>query len=199
VAQLQRDDAYRQLEQLKLQLEEKNAILEQLSAQDGLTGIANRRRFDESLQGEWRRCAREQAPLSVIMVDVDMFKKFNDHYGHQTGDDCLRRVAQRLRQVPQRPGDLVARYGGEEFVLLLPGTDADGAVVVAEQLRRGVLELGIPHAASEVSEIVTISLGVATRVPELEKAATSLVGLADESLYEAKRSGRNRLVRSNAA
>jgi two-component system chemotaxis family response regulator WspR len=199
VAQLQRDDAYRQLQAMKLQLEEQNAVLARLSQQDGLTGIGNRRRFDDSLTGEWRRCARETAPLSLVLIDVDMFKKYNDHYGHQAGDDCLRKVAHTLRDCAQRPGDVVARYGGEEFVVLLPGTDAAGAAFVAEQLRQRVVDLALPHEASAVSSIVTISLGVATCVPSLDVQATSLVGTADANLYEAKRSGRNRLVCSSAA
>ncbi len=199
VAQLQRDDAYRQLQALKLQLEEQNAILAQLSSQDGLTGIGNRRRFDEGLVAEWRRCARERVPLSIILIDVDMFKKFNDHYGHQAGDDCLRQVAQQMRDCAQRPGDVVARYGGEEFVVLLPGTDAAGAAFVAEELRKGVVGLGIKHEASSVSDIVTISLGVATCLPDADQAPTQLVGRADENLYQAKRTGRNRLVCSSAA
>jgi two-component system chemotaxis family response regulator WspR len=199
VAQLQRDDAYRQLEAMKQQLEQQNAVLEQLSQQDGLTGIGNRRRFDDALEGEWRRCARERSPLSLILVDVDMFKKYNDHYGHQAGDDCLRKVAHGLRAGAQRPGDVVARYGGEEFVVLLPGTDRAGAVFVAEQLRQRIFELGIRHEASAVADVVTISLGVASRVPEHDAPATQLVGLADEGLYEAKRNGRNRLVCREAA
>jgi two-component system chemotaxis family response regulator WspR len=194
VAQLQRDDAYRQLEALKLKLERQNAILEELSSQDGLTGIGNRRRFDDALEGEWRRCRRERVPLSIILVDVDLFKKYNDHYGHQEGDDCLRQVAAQIRASAQRPGDIAARYGGEEFVILLPGTDAAGAVYVAEQLRQRVQALAIPHAESGVAKVVTISLGVATCLPDTESHPGSVVGLADARLYEAKRSGRNRLV-----
>jgi two-component system chemotaxis family response regulator WspR len=199
VAQQQRDDAYHQLETLKQQLEEQNAILAQLSSQDGLTGIGNRRRFDEGLVAEWRRCARERAPLSIILIDVDMFKKFNDHYGHQAGDDCLRQVAQQMRECAQRAGDVVARYGGEEFVVLLPGTDAAGAAFVAEQLRQRVLGRAIKHEASSVCEVVTISLGVATCVPDADQPPAQLVGRADENLYQAKRSGRNQLVCSSAA
>ena len=199
VAQLQRDDAYRQLQMLKQQLEEQNAVLARLSQQDGLTGIGNRRRFDDSLTGEWRRCAREKSPLSLVLIDVDMFKKYNDHYGHQAGDDCLRKVALTLRECAHRPGDVVARYGGEEFVVLLPGTDGPGAAFVAEQLRQRVVAMALPHEASAVSDIVTISLGVATCVPTADAAAATLVGAADANLYEAKRSGRNRLVCSSAA
>jgi two-component system chemotaxis family response regulator WspR len=199
VAQMQRDDAYRQLQAMKLQLEEQNAVLARLSQQDGLTGIGNRRRFDDSLTGEWRRCAREAAPLSLILIDVDMFKKYNDRYGHQAGDDCLRKVAHTLRECAQRPGDVAARYGGEEFVVLLPGTDAAGAAFVAEQLRERVVDLALPHEASTVATIVTISLGVAACMPSLEVQPATLVGTADANLYEAKRSGRNRLVCSSAA
>lgn len=168
-------------------------ILRQLSFMDGLTGIANRRRFDETLEREWRRCGRSKLPLSVIMLDVDHFKRFNDHYGHHAGDECLRTVARILAEEVKRPGDFVARYGGEEFVCLLPETDGDGAAQVAERLRNAVLLQAIPHAASPTAPQVTISLGYASTVPPPDRASQGLVSLADAMLYEAKNRGRNQM------
>ncbi|MCW2235791.1 PleD family two-component system response regulator [Azospirillum canadense] len=168
-------------------------LLRALSFIDGLTGIANRRRFDEALLREWRRCARSHLPLSLIMLDVDHFKAYNDHYGHQAGDECLRAVAGLLDEQVKRPGDLVARYGGEEFVCLLPETDADGAASVAERLRETVAGQRLPHALSPVADHVTISLGVASALPQTDSSPDSLAQLADRLLYEAKRSGRNRV------
>lgn len=194
-AQLERDEAYRALEALKHQLEVKNAELQRLSAVDGLTGLANRRRFDEALELECRRARRENAPISLIMTDVDFFKKYNDAYGHQGGDECLRRVASVLALGARRPADLAARYGGEEFALILPQTSAEGAAIVAETLRAGVAALNILHAGSAAAPHVTLSLGVASLEatdPELEPK--QLVELADVALYSAKRGGRNRWV-----
>jgi diguanylate cyclase (GGDEF)-like protein len=167
--------------------------LQRLSALDGLTGITNRRRYDEMLDQEWKRAAREGTPLSVILADIDHFKPYNDHYGHQAGDDCLKRVAQALRDAVQRPGDLVARYGGEEFVAILPGTDSGGARSVAEAMRRAVSDLAVDHAASPTASIVTASLGAATVVPDETSAPAALVAAADEALYESKKGGRNRV------
>jgi two-component system chemotaxis family response regulator WspR len=195
LAQLERDEAYRALEALKYQLEVKNAELQRLSAVDGLTGLANRRRFDEALDLECRRARREVAPLSLIMTDVDFFKKYNDAYGHQGGDECLRRVASVLALGARRPADLAARYGGEEFALILPHTSAEGAAIVAETLRTGVAALNILHAGSAAAPHVTLSLGVASLEasdPALEPK--QLVELADVALYSAKRGGRNRFV-----
>ncbi|MDP2268682.1 MAG: diguanylate cyclase, partial [Deltaproteobacteria bacterium] len=143
------------------QLEE---ILNRLSRHDGLTGIANRRHFDEFLAQEWKRALREEAPLSLIMCDIDFFKNYNDAYGHQAGDDCLRAVAGAFQKGLRRPGDLAARYGGEEFVVVLPGTPPEGALAVAEALRSDVQALGIPHASSRAASVVTLSLGVASAV-----------------------------------
>ncbi|MBK4719356.1 diguanylate cyclase [Azospirillum sp. YIM DDC1] len=176
-----------------LLLKRQTDLLRTLSFADGLTGIANRRRFDEVLLREWRRCARVQLPLSLIMLDVDQFKPYNDHYGHQAGDECLRAVAQLLAGQMMRPGDLIARYGGEEFVCLLPETDEDGAVQVAERLRGTVADRRLPHAVSHVADHVTISLGVATAQPILDNTPDRLTQLADGLLYEAKRAGRNRV------
>lgn len=192
VAQRERDAAYRQLEALHRQLAEKNAELERLSTQDGLTGIANRRRFDDALENEWRRARRDGTPLALLMIDVDFFKRYNDHYGHLAGDDCLRRVAGALREGVKRPADLVARYGGEEFAVLLGNTDGAGAAVVAERLRQIVELLAIPHARNEVADCVTVSLGSGAARPRGADTPATLVAAADAALYEAKRAGRNR-------
>ena len=165
-----------------------------LTMTDGLTEIANRRRLDLHLDAEWRRCARAQCPLSAIMVDVDHFKSFNDRYGHAAGDECLRRVAQALDSVPSRPGDLVARSGGEEFVCLLPGTDAKGALLIAERLCTAVYDLAIPHADAGADGRVTVSAGVATVEPTRDGTPEFLLKQMDDRLYEAKRTGRNRAV-----
>lgn len=180
----------RNLLQLKLQRDR----LEALTMTDGLTDIANRRRFDQHLEQEWRRCGRMMVPLSAIMMDIDHFKSFNDHYGHAAGDDCLRRIARTLQDVPGRAGDLVARYGGEEFACLLPGTDAEGAEVIAERMRQSVGDLGIPHAWSDAASTVSISAGVATVIPGRDSTPEDLIKLADDRLYEAKHAGRNRVA-----
>jgi two-component system, chemotaxis family, response regulator WspR len=195
LAQLERDEAYQALAALKHQLEVKNAELSRLSTIDGLTGLANRRRFDEMLEQEYRRARRENAPLALIMTDVDFFKKYNDSYGHQGGDDCLRRVASVLAQGARRPADLAARYGGEEFALVLPHTTLEGAAIVAEALRQGVVGLNLLHANSSVAPHVTLSLGVAVLSPEEpDVGPDALIERADQALYEAKREGRNRFV-----
>ena len=159
---------------------------------DGLTGVHNRRFFEERLASEWARAARSGAALSAVMIDVDRFKRFNDHYGHQAGDDCLRRVAACLRAGLKRPADLVARYGGEEFVCLLPDTPPEGALALARQLGHQVQALAIQHARSDVAAHVTVSLGVCTGLVVAGSAATELVRQADAQLYSAKSQGRNR-------
>ena len=165
-----------------------------LSRLDGLTQIANRRTFDEHLQKEWRRAQRSGAPISVVLADVDHFKKFNDTYGHLAGDDCLRKVAQVFETALRRPGDLPARYGGEEFVAVLPATDHEGAGHVAERIRKLLEELQIAHEASSVADHVTASLGAATMHPLENTGPKDLVAMADEALYEAKQAGRNRVT-----
>ena len=169
-------------------------MLEHFSFMDGLTAIANRRHFDEVLAQEWRRCLREQTPLSLIMADIDYFKKFNDTYGHQTGDDCLKEVARVLKKSLNRPGDLAARYGGEEFALILSDTDPEGARRVAEALRTRVEGQKIPHKHSSVSKWVTISLGAATLTPTPDQTPDQLVKASDRALYQAKAEGRNRVA-----
>src|SRR5713101_2519929 len=170
-----------------------NRELEKLSRQDGLTGIANRRYFDSYLVTEVRRAAREKAPLSLILSDVDNFKAFNDCYGHQAGDDCLRQVATALSSAGRRPADLAARYGGEEFAMILPGTVVDGAVDVAQSVVRVIAGLAIPHARSGAGQI-TISQGIVSLVPEKGTSPEDLIHRADQALYQAKQQGRNRCV-----
>ena len=174
------------------QLETANRELRRLSFLDGLTGITNRRGFDEFLLREWKRAARAQGTLSVILLDVDHFKPFNDHYGHLAGDDCLKHIAAALKAALHRPADLVARYGGEEFVVVLPDTDALHAVSVAETLRAAVETLRIPHASSPSAHGVTVSLGVASMTAVPDAPPQELVDAADQALYMAKRAGRNR-------
>ena len=170
---------------------EAQLALERLAACDGLTGLANRRIFDETLEAEWRRAQRAQYPVSLLMIDVDHFKRYNDAFGHQHGDECLRKVASALTDVTVRTCDLVARYGGEEFVVILPATDKKGALVVAERIRAAVEEIQMPHAG-EGDEVVTVSIGVATSNSVIDSPIT-LVASADDALYCAKDAGRNRV------
>ena len=181
------------LRQSQTDLEHANATLEKLAMQDGLTGLANRRRFDQGLVDEFRRASRMASSLAVIMIDVDQFKQYNDLYGHTNGDECLRRVGARVGAAVNRPGDLSARYGGEEMVILLPGTDLAGALLVAENIRHGVASLEIGHAGADAG-IVTVSLGVCALTPvrETDKPG-DLVQAADRALYKAKSQGRNRV------
>jgi diguanylate cyclase (GGDEF)-like protein len=177
-----------------LELKHSKDRLRTLSLVDGLTGIANRRQFDQALEQEWLRCGRSGRPLSLVMGDVDQFKRFNDSLGHAEGDDCLCRVAQVFRQALRRPGDVAARYGGEEFTCILPDTDEEGAHLVGTQILEGLAALRLKHPDSDVSPWVTLSLGVATVYPGLAGQAGALVEAADGNLYEAKRRGRNGLV-----
>lgn len=178
---------------MALELRKTSEYLRQVSQLDGLTSIANRARFDKALESAWRRCGRAQAPLSLILLDVDFFKQFNDKYGHQAGDECLRRVAGLLSQALRREDDLAARYGGEEFVLLLPFTDLIGAQRVASTVQKALAELAIPHKKSQVNPFVTCSMGIATLVPCMELVRSELVEMADVALYRAKKNGRNRV------
>ncbi len=176
-----------------LELKKQRDILENLSAIDGLTGIPNRRRFDEYLEHEWHRCIRSASPLSLIMMDIDYFKRFNDNYGHLAGDDCLKQVAFVLKKSLERKTDFVARYGGEEFACILPMTDIKGAILMANRLRENIISLAIPHTYSTVADCLTISQGAATITPSQDSRFTTLINAADKALYEAKACGRNRV------
>ncbi|HLP96971.1 MAG TPA: diguanylate cyclase [Sideroxyarcus sp.] len=183
----------RSLVEVTYQLNAANKELQRLSTTDGLTGIANRRMFDELSIREWRRCERMKKPLSLVLIDVDHFKLFNDKYGHQAGDECLRAVAGQVGKVAPRATDLAARYGGEEFVLVLGETDADGAKWIANRLRQQVAELNIPHYATS-SRHVTISCGVSSIVPDDKLSLDVLLKSADQALYRAKHGGRDQVA-----
>jgi diguanylate cyclase (GGDEF)-like protein len=184
----------RLIQQSKLyqKLEIANQELQRLASLDGLTGVANRRRFDQYIESEWQRLSREKLPLSLILCDIDFFKKYNDSYGHQAGDACLRQVADALRFCARRSVDLVARYGGEEFAVILPNITVAEAGRVAEEMRSVVNTLQIPHVQSGVSQHVTLSLGVACMNPTPSTSPTMLVAASDAALYQAKAAGRNR-------
>jgi diguanylate cyclase (GGDEF)-like protein len=184
-----------ELREVNRRLEAVNADLERLARTDELTGIANRRRFEEQFAEEYRRAQRAGTPLSLLMIDVDKFKQFNDHLGHQAGDRCLKRLATVIKRGLRRGGDSAARYGGEEFVVLLPQTDADGALQRARHFLDSVARLGIRHPHSPVADCVTVSIGVATVTPvKAGKSGPShLLLAADRALYRAKRAGRNRI------
>ena len=178
----------------QIALELANQELQRLAILDDLTKIANRRRFEEYIEQEWYILKREQLPLSLIMIDVDYFKLYNDNYGHIKGDDCLKMIAQAIAYTLNRPGDLSARYGGEEFAVILPNTKIEGAVKVAEKILLEVHKLKIEHLKSDVSKYVTISMGVASIVPIKELSPKFLINAADKALYEAKKQGRDRIV-----
>ncbi len=178
--------------QLYQQLETANHELQRLAAFDALTQLANRRRFDEYLQQEWQRMMREQKSMSLLLCDIDSFKSYNDTYGHQAGDDCLRQVAQVIQRSAKRSIDLAARYGGEEFAVVLPNTDQDGAIQVAQMIQLGVKQRAIQHQASKVASTVTVSLGVASTIPSLITSPALLISAADKALYQAKAEGRDR-------
>jgi diguanylate cyclase (GGDEF)-like protein len=167
--------------------------MRELSLTDGLTGVANRRHFNDTMDAEWRRCARAGLPLSVIMIDVDHFKAYNDTYGHQAGDACLQQLSAVMKRCASRPQDLLARYGGEEFILLLPQEAAEGTAVVARRMMDEVAKLALPHAASPTVPRVSVSMGLATAMPPLDSHdASAVIRAADARLYHAKQSGRNR-------
>ncbi|PZU98923.1 MAG: diguanylate cyclase response regulator [Pseudanabaena sp.] len=180
--------------QTELILQEANRKLELMANLDSLTQIANRRRFDDYLTSEWQRHQRDQNSLALIMIDIDYFKRYNDRYGHQGGDDCLMRVAQAMSQVPKRSTDLVARYGGEEFVVILSNTDTQGALKVAQAIQEAIASLAIIHENSDVSDYVTLSMGFASLTPTLDLSPEVLISYADQSLYLAKANGRNQAI-----
>ena len=184
VARVQRESTASQLQHAYLQMEA-------LATADGLTGLANRRRFDAALEAEWRRGLRDGQPLAVLMLDADNFKAYNDRYGHPAGDLCLQSIAKAICDIPQRGGDLVARYGGEEFVVLLPGIDAQGAFSLAEQVRYNVRMLNLPHIDNQTGR-VTISVGCASMMPHEDLDAAALLEGSDRALYTAKKTGRNK-------
>lgn len=178
----------------QIELQQANQELQRLATLDSLTQVANRRRFDECLEQEWRRSVREKHYLSLVLCDIDYFKRYNDTYGHQAGDDCLQQVARVISHAVKRPADLVARYGGEEFVIVLPNTPADGALQITRLIQENLYQLHIVHPHSEVSQYVTLSIGLTATIPGARDLPRALVNTADNALYEAKRQGRNQIV-----
>lgn len=195
ISRLQRDQAFRFLRESQKNLADANIALQKLAAIDALTGIANRRRFDETMQTEWQRAQRDKKPLTLLMCDVDFFKLYNDSFGHLAGDLCLKKVAAVLTEHLKRPADLAARYGGEEFAIILPETPLTGALIVAESCRRHLEQLAIenPQATTDRSS-VTMSVGVASVIPSPLSRVEDLIELADQALYAAKTAGRNRVM-----
>ncbi len=192
---LERDAAFAELIELKAALEESNNALQLLSCLDGLTEIANRRRFDDFMQSEWKRAVREDSTFTLIMIDIDYFKAYNDNYGHQKGDETLKAVVAALNKAINRPADLLARYGGEEFIIGLPDTTMSGALKLANVLLDNVRELNMMHAYSEVAPKVTISAGIACCEPKLrQNTIEALIGAADKAMYQAKKNGRNQVA-----
>ncbi len=194
IALQQRDEAYRALRESQQQLLETNLVLQRLMNSDGLTGLSNRRHFDEYLEMEWRRSLREQSQLSLLMIDVDYFKSYNDTFGHVAGDEALRQVAGAIREGCSRSSDLAARYGGEEFAMVLPGTSPGGARLLAEKVRRTVESLQISHDQPRPGSYLTVSIGVSTLVPGGGgQTFRVLIEMADQALYQAKNNGRNQV------
>ncbi len=193
-AMRQRDAAYQALRDSEQQWMASNAALRHLTQFDGLTGLANRRYFDEYLDTEWRRAIRDRRELAVLMIDVDHFKSYNDTYGHLAGDDALKRVGQALRDACNRPADLAARYGGEEFCAIFPGISASGMRRVGENILAAVVALNIPHAASATAACLSVSIGGAAWLATDGHSVRALIEQADQRLYDAKRGGRNRVV-----
>ena len=179
-----------------LMLKRQRDQLANMSMIDGLTGIANRRRFDDHIEQELRRASRNKAPLSLLLLDIDDFKAYNDTYGHARGDDCLRTVAQEIKNFLRRPSDLVARYGGEEFAVVLPDTPPEAADMMAEKIRGGIEALNIPHKAARAADHVTVSIGGAICPPDALLTKSQLIEAADAQLYTSKRAGRNRASRA---
>lgn len=186
-------DTFEKLGARNQKLHQANEMLYQISRTDELTGIANRRHFDELFETEWRRAARLSKPIAVILIDIDFFKNYNDTYGHQMGDECLKRVANALKRAIKRPCDVLARYGGEEFIVVLSDTDGNGAVRVAKSIQSNVAALSIEHKNSHVGNTVTVSFGISSMVPEINGSPELLIAKADSALYQAKHEGRNRI------
>jgi two-component system chemotaxis family response regulator WspR len=191
---LQRDQAFRALRQSQQQLLQTNLELQRLTNSDGLTGLSNRRYLDKYLSAEWRRAARENGDLSMLMIDVDNFKLYNDTHGHVAGDEVLRHIASTVEACISRSSDLAARFGGEEFAVVLSGTAIDGVRMLAEKICHTIGALQMPHASSPTSAYVTVSIGGATATPADDAAMTTLIKAADRALYQAKREGKNRAV-----
>jgi two-component system chemotaxis family response regulator WspR len=192
--QLQRDAAYRALHDTQRKLMETNAELQRLTNVDGLTGLSNRRYFNEYIAGQWKLAIREHSSFSLLMIDVDNFKRYNDSYGHLAGDEVLKSVATAMQKSFLRPTDLLARFGGEEFVVILPATPPDAVRSLGEKVRRNVETLHIPHSGSTVGAYLTISVGGAATIPKKDESFLALIATADAALYEAKGSGKNRVV-----
>ncbi|RVU40574.1 diguanylate cyclase [Rheinheimera riviphila] len=192
IALRQRDEINRALRNSQQQLQASNLALERLMRSDSLTGLSNRRHFDEHLEIEWKKAIRDQLPLSLLMIDVDFFKVFNDTFGHVEGDWALQKVAKVIQHSSTRPGDLAARYGGEEFCLVLPNTALDGACFLAEKIRLGVEALTIQHVTPTSGAVVTVSIGIASMIPVNQIEPVQVVKMADQALYAAKQAGRNR-------
>jgi diguanylate cyclase (GGDEF)-like protein len=178
---------------IHLELKSSRDHLKALSIIDGLTQVANRRKFDEAIEYEWRRSCRNQRPISLLLMDIDFFKTYNDHYGHLAGDECLKIIAREISTVVRRPADLFARYGGEEFVLLLPDIESRGAAFIAKKVQETIKSVNVSHAYSPVAGYITLSIGVATRVPQEGQSHNDLISEADKMLYMAKQNGRNQI------
>lgn len=184
----------RSLQQMQQQLLQVNLELQKQASQDGLTGIANRRQFDTSLQNELQRCARNKLPLGLLLLDIDRFKLYNDHYGHQAGDDALKCIAQALNKLPRRKGELAARYGGEEFAIILPGSDTGACTRMAKQIQQQLTELAIEHQQSDIASVVTASIGITASIPNKHSTSADFISAADKALYKAKANGRNQFI-----
>jgi two-component system chemotaxis family response regulator WspR len=190
----QRDAAYQALHESQRQLMSANIELQRLSNMDGLTGLNNRRRFDEYASNEWRRALRDRVSIGLLLVDIDQFKHYNDANGHLAGDELLRQVGETIRNCCGRPADLPARYGGDEFAIVLPGIQGQGLVSIGERLCQAVLDLKIEHVGAISGAYVTLSVGGAVTVPTEEGGLADLIGIADRHMYEAKAKGRNKFI-----
>jgi diguanylate cyclase (GGDEF)-like protein len=181
----------------QFKLKRQSDLLRSIALLDGLTGVANRRKFEQHTPTTWQHCLRDKLPISIVMLDIDFFKRFNDCYGHSKGDECLRKVAQTINSRARRPYDLVARFGGEEFICVMPNTDFDGALFVTQQIVDSIIALKIPHEGSDVMKFVTISAGLASVIPSQNMELQALIESADKQLYRAKSQGRNRVEAIN--